>query len=95
MDVYERLSAIHAKREGMGSVELGNATAPFCTQHPALHNIEVYKGIANTATDICLQILVKVTDSDADWGGLNNPSYWVFFADKMIFNSLHRLQPCL
>ena len=29
--VYERLSVIHAKRDGMVSVERGNGTAPLCT----------------------------------------------------------------
>ena len=50
--VYERLSVIHAKIDGMGSVERGNGTAPLCTQHPSLHNTLMYNGIANTAADI-------------------------------------------
>ena len=50
--MFERLSAINAKREGMGSVERGNGTAPLCTQHPSLHKTLMYNGIANTAADI-------------------------------------------
>ena len=63
MVVYERFSAIHASREGMGSVERGNGTALLCSQHPSLHNTLMYNARAKTATDAYPQMLMELTNS--------------------------------